>query len=138
MEHLVIDVLKIILNQLTLQDVRYFKQVNRYTSTIMTEKMKEINIKIAYIMSVKKELILQSQNNDPFKYYCDILKLIQPITGNIDAVADYRVWFITIFIENESVTIKFYTNHFFADVKTTKSFVKEMLSHCYYNELLMI
>lgn len=76
MEHLIIDVLQIILNQLTLQDVRHFKQVNHYTSTIMTEKMKEIKRKIAYIMSFKKELILQFQNNDPFKYYYDILKLI--------------------------------------------------------------
>lgn len=139
MEHLIIDVLQLILNQLTLQDARHFKQVNCYTSTIMTEKMKKIKRKIAYIMSCKKELILQSQNNDPFKYYYDILKLIQPVIRDINAIGNYVVWFITIFID-EKITIKFYhkDDRSYANITTTKTGVKEMLSHFYYNELLMI
>ena len=138
-----LDVELTILFMLDLKEIRIYNQVNRRAVHLTENKLKTAKNKVTLIINVLKgrhDIILQSQYNDSFKMYYDLLPTHcygDPIPNDMK---NNVVWHICITrFTSGNIAIDFF-NHKepFMDAYISINQLKEFLLHLYYNRVLLV
>ncbi len=145
-----------ILSNLNLKEVRLICQTNKTISTmcqnrILKRKMDKVKKRVDHLITILRTRattikLLPKIDNVDFKDYYDILKDIPNLKyrifdshKKIDQLVNYTLMSITL-NGTEYMTIKLYENDEFPEINLylSKNTMTEILTHFYYNQLLLI